>query len=217
MLALTRTHTERIRLTIASWLAKTGITPNQLTTLAIVFAIPAAYFLYMATLANALPINFFYAGIFILIAAGIDTLDGALAQVTHRKTLFGNYYDAVVDKIVEIILFTGLVIAFPLPTFLVIGLSLLVSYTKARVGLVIITDNHDWPSLGERGDRLMLLTVGVFIAFLIPVLYGTPTLLLFLYLIIAATLIGSGQRILYAYQLIQKAEQEGNILPYLKK
>jgi len=217
MITFTRAITKPIVIGIAKIIAKTGITPNQLTTLSIPFALIAAYFLYEGSLNPLNSINWIYAAIWMLIALGIDAVDGALAQVTNKKTNFGNYYDAVVDRIVEIILLAGLAVAFPLLVFLAISFCLLVSYIKARVGLVIVTDNRDWPSLGERSDRLILLWIGVILMIFIPSLQGILVIEIVMYLIVVITGIGSIQRIHFAYHLIKDAEKRGALLPYLKK
>ena len=86
------------------------------------------------------------------------------------------------------------------------------SYAKPRVGLIIVTDNRDWPAIGEHADKLIVLLFGLFLAAL-----GYNYLEYFLYFIALISLIGSIQRMFYAKNLIKEAEKKGTLLPYIKQ
>ncbi|MFH1588371.1 MAG: CDP-alcohol phosphatidyltransferase family protein [Candidatus Diapherotrites archaeon] len=209
MLGQTRSKLKGILLKVMKPLSFLPLTPNQFTFLAVPIAGIAAYYLIQE--------NYFFALIFVLLALLIDLLDGSYAEIKKQKTFFGNYFDAVTDKIVEAIIYFGLTVNYPLHAFLAFAFTMLNSYAKPRIALVIETDNHDWPAVGERADRLLILFIGLILINFIPVIYGFKVIELTLALIASITFIGLIQRIQYAKKLIKKAEKEGKILKYLKK
>ena len=187
------------------------LTSNQFTFLAVILAVVAAYFL--ATQ------QFLWGALFVSIASIWDLLDGSFARAKGDNSLFGNYWDDMVDKLVETCFYFGLAVIFPLHAFLAYSFTMLVSYAKPRVALVIEADNHDWPAIGERIDRLLLVVIGLFAAGLGSYFgFWSPLLIIKIMLtaVIAITGLGFIQRIFYAKQLIEKAKKEGKVLPYLR-
>ncbi len=207
MIGQTRKKIKPILEKIASILTILPITPNQFTFLAIPLAITSAFFIIQQ--------NYFYGLIFVLLSVLIDLFDGSFARLKNQKTFFGNYWDAMIDKIVEGIIYFGFIFNYPLHAFLAFGLTMLNSYAKPRVALVIETDNHDWPAIGERGDRLLLLIIGLFLTNLIKI-QGIDLVKTTLALIVLINFVGLIQRIIYAKKLIKKAVREKKILKYLR-
>jgi len=183
-------------------------TPNQVTLLAIPFALGALYFVIQREWHLAL--------VFALLSGLMDLLDGSVAQIRNQKSPFGNYLDAMVDKIQEVILYAGFAVFYPIPTFLAVSSSLLVSYAKPRAALVIEMDNHDWPAAGERVDRMLVLGVGLLAAPFLPVLLLDQFWNSLLVGISVMCLIGLIQRMLYARKLIHDGEKNGKLLTYLQ-
>mgnify|MGYP001585348352 CR=1 FL=1 len=187
---------------ISSLIARTGINPNVFSSIALIWAVLAAYFIANMYMVSGL--------IFVVLAAVWDAFDGSLARVAHKVTKFGNYLDAMIDRYVEIIILLGFAFSgFFIESFLVVSGSLLVSYAKARTAIVVPIDNHDWPAaIGERFDRLSLLVIGIIISLFFPDIVISEvrfsTMSFFLYLIAAVVYIGSVQRIFYAKSLINK-------------
>jgi len=184
------------------------LTANQFTFLAIPLSVVAAYFLATE--------NYFYGLIFVIFSILIDLLDGSFAEAKKQKSFFGNYWDALVDKMVEAIIYFGLAFNYPLLAFLCFSTTMLNSYAKPRVALIIETDNHDWPAIGDRADRLLLLIIGLLIANFITI-QNIDIVQITLGIITIITFFGFMQRIIYAKKLIKKALREDKILPYLKK
>jgi phosphatidylglycerophosphate synthase len=187
--------------------AKTGVDPNIITFLAIPLALVGAYSIAIG----------FYPGAFIFgaLAMWMDALDGAVARAANRVTKFGNYFDAMVDKYVEMILYVGFCILNPAEygifAILAAAGTMLISYAKPRVALVIATDNRDWPAIGERADRLTLLFFGLLACALFgnfTVLPGFDLLKATLALVALMTLIGSVGRMIYAHRLILEFESK---------
>ncbi len=186
-------------------IAKTGINPNVFSSIALVWAVLAAYFIASMDMVSGL--------IFVVLASIWDALDGSLARVTNRVTKFGNYMDAMIDRYVEVIILLGFAFSgFFIESFLVVSGSLLVSYAKARTAIVVSIDNHDWPAIGERFERLLLLVIALAINIFLPTInlmgFSISTLSFFLYLIAAMVYIGVAQRIFYAKNLINKTSKD---------
>ena len=209
MIGQIRSKVKKSFLLLAKPFAALRIHPNIVSFLGLPLALISAYFI--------LQNDFTFALIFAILAVTMDMIDGSVATLLNKRSNFGNYFETMIDKAVEVILLAPFVILYPLPAFLAISFSLIASYAKPRVALVIITDNRDWPAIGEHGDRLLLLLMGLFISIFYPVINTIPVMELVLYLIFAITLIGTVQRILYAKKLIEEAEKKGMLLPYIKE
>ncbi|MFH0970788.1 MAG: CDP-alcohol phosphatidyltransferase family protein [Candidatus Diapherotrites archaeon] len=183
------------------------INPNLVSLFALPFAGYAAFAYSTGQYAPAL--------IGLLLASVWDGVDGTVARVQGKQTLWGNYFETMIDKLVEILLFLGLAIMHPLAGVAALGFSLWSSYAKPRVALVIITDNRDWPAIGEHADKLVLLFLATLLSVVFPsfsfqiIEYG-------LWAIAFVSFIGTLQRMGYARNLIRIAEKEGTVLPYLK-
>lgn len=132
-----------------------------------------------------------------LFASLTDFVDGAVARYQGRQSAWGNYLEAVVDRLVELTLLLtlapdlGPVVAFA------VAASMFISYCKPRVALVVPADNHDWPGVGDHADRMVVLLLSMLAcqwSFVVGRL-GIAAL---------ALLAGWGalQRLRYAYRLI---------------
>ncbi len=193
---------------VAKPFALLRIDPNMFSLLGPLFAIISAYFISQQLFAEAL--------IFAVVAVSIDLFDGAVARLQNRSSLFGNYFETMIDKLVEIILFIGAAFLHPLAAICALAFSLLNSYAKPRVALVIITDNRDWPAIGEHAERMILFAVGLALSIFSIEAAGFKAFEIFLWTIALVSFFGTIQRIFYAKKLIEEAEKKGNILPYLK-
>lgn len=84
-------------------LRHTGITPNHVTTLSLLFGLSAGvlYASGESRLADG-------AALLFILSALFDHADGELARLTGRTSRFGRYYDLVVGWIVYVALFMGI-------------------------------------------------------------------------------------------------------------
>lgn len=185
------------------------VPPLAISLLGLLFALAFAFF--------ALQGNFLAGFACVLLAAIADAIDGTVARLQKKQSPFGNYIDAVIDKAVDFVIIGSLVFLFPFASALALGLSFLASYAKPRAGLVIVTDNRDWPGIGERGDKIVVLLAGLLLAGFFPVLYSFHVLEAALFLVAAVSFIGVVQRLSFAKKLIGEAERSGTLLPYLKR
>jgi len=163
--------------------AKAGLTPNVASGVGFLLAIIAGVLYYYGTLWPA-AISLLGSGIF-------DALDGAIARATARISKFGGVLDSVLDRAGEIVIYSGVILgglSDPILGLATIGLSLLVSYSRARVeaeGLSLAAIG-----IAERPERLLIL--------LASTLVGQIQLgLLIISAISAVTLV---QRLSYAYR-----------------
>ncbi|MFA5357758.1 MAG: CDP-alcohol phosphatidyltransferase family protein [archaeon] len=181
------------------------ISPNVISIFGLIFAIIGAYFVYSQ--------QWLFALVFFILAPSVDLVDGTVARALKKASPWGNYFETMLDRFVEFVLLGSFVFIFPLGSILALGFSMLVSYAKPRVGLIIITDNRDWPGIGDHADKLVLMMIGLVCAslgFVFVIEYV-------LYIIAFISLIGALQRMNYAHKLILEAEKKGTLLPYIKK
>jgi CDP-diacylglycerol---glycerol-3-phosphate 3-phosphatidyltransferase len=78
-------------------LALTRISPNVLTFIGLVINIVAAFLFGHANAANA-DRMFFYAGLVIFGAGIFDMVDGRVARRNNQVTVFGSFFDSVIDR-----------------------------------------------------------------------------------------------------------------------
>jgi len=188
-------------LKLGKFLGKLGIEPNWVTVSSPLLALVAAYFIFESNLPIAL--------LFIFLSIFADNVDGAIAKACNKKTLWGGYFDAMMDKYVEVILFSAFALSgYVIPALLALSGALVTSYAKARLAITIPIDNHDWPAIGERADRLLLLILGIAASCIYPFIYGHSTINLTLWIIAVITHIGAIQRMSYAKGLIKKHKRK---------
>ena len=185
---------------IGFFFAKTRIPPNVFSSLALVVAAVGALLFYFR--------HYFPAFVFIGIACLWDTFDGAVARAQKRVTKFGYYLEGIIDKWVEVIIYVGFAASgYAFESLLVVSGTLMLSFAKPRAAMVVPIKEHDWPAIGERFDRLLLLNIGLVIFLIWPsVRLGhlkVPTLSIVFGVLFIVVLIGSIQRVLYAKKIIE--------------
>ena len=186
------------------------INPNLVSLLGLLLAIIGAFFVFQQ--------QWLFALIFFILAPTMDLIDGQVARALKLKSNWGNYFETMIDKIVDFAMLGSFVFIYPLASVLALGFSMLSSYAKPRVALIIIADNHDWPAIGEHADKLVIVLVMLLLAsFGITNIAGISIIECGLYLIALIAFIGTLQRMAYAKKLIAKAEKNGTLLPYIKK
>jgi len=165
MLNKERRKFNKISMGVGRLFSKTGLTPNNFTFLTIVSAIVTFYVIVMG--------DFLIAALFILITGFLDFIDGSVARFLKKSTKFGAYLDTIVDRYVEfIIIFAFLFVALPslyLPAivwiFLYLFGSLMTTYSKAAAREKNIIKKEMSIGVIERGERFIILFIGIFLAF----------------------------------------------------
>jgi CDP-diacylglycerol---glycerol-3-phosphate 3-phosphatidyltransferase len=149
---------------IVDGLALTRISPNVLTFLGLVINTGAAILFGFGNQHNYVRMFLFAA--LVIIGAGIfDMVDGRVARQTHQVTVFGAFFDSVIDRYSDVVLFFGLLVFYAranrlfyvfLAAFVMVT-SLMVSYTRARAEALI---GKCKVGFMERPERVVLIILG---------------------------------------------------------
>lgn len=164
-----RTPIERAIRPVGLLLRRTGMSPDHLTILGILFAIAAAFAIAQGALRG---------GLILVIAAALpDLLDGALAKASNTASQRGAFFDSVVDRVTDAVLFGGVAWYFAsnegthiaLLPMAIMGVSSLISYERAKAESLGL---YAKGGLMERAERIIVLCFGLlFDSLLIPVLW----------------------------------------------
>ena len=136
-----------------------GIHPNLLTLTGVIINAGAGW-----ALASG---QFRIAGVIMIIANIFDFIDGKVAERTALASRFGGFWDSVMDRFSDILLFIGLIYLYSsvnrtdyvLITALALMFAVMTSYTRARAESLI-----DKCKVGfmERPERIVLFMIGAF-------------------------------------------------------
>ncbi len=149
---------------IVNGLSLTRISPNALTFIGLLINTGAAILFGLGNQHNYIRM-FFYAGLVIIGAGIFDMVDGRVARQTQQVTVFGAFFDSVIDRYSDVVLFFGLLVFYArgnrlfyvfLAAFVMVT-SLLVSYTRARAEALIGTCKVGFM---ERPERVVLIILG---------------------------------------------------------
>ena len=151
---------------------KLGLTPNKISLIGFILALASAasYVLFTAGSSWLLIL----AVVFLLASGFCDTLDGIVARTFQQTTVFGGFFDSVLDRYADAAVYAAIIIAGlsnPAWGFIwgsVWGLaalvgSMMVSYTRARAEAAGI--KMESVGLAERAERMLILGVVSIIAF----------------------------------------------------
>ena len=149
-------------------LARTGITPNVLTTTGVSLCVLAAILVPFENRLDQLLVYWLAAAIFV-VGSLLDILDGALARVGGKATPFGAFIDSTTDRVGEGAMLAAIALVFSrqgedwavvVAVAAVVG-SFLVSYTRARAEALGLRGDV---GLGSRAERVVLITAGLVFA-----------------------------------------------------
>ncbi len=149
---------------IVDGLALTRISPNVLTFMGLVINTGAAFLFGFANAQNNVRM-FVYAGLVIIGAGIFDMVDGRVARQTQQVTVFGAFFDSVIDRYSDVALFFGLLVYYArgnrffyvvLVAFVMVT-SVMVSYTRARAESLIGSCKVGFM---ERPERVVLIIIG---------------------------------------------------------
>ena len=176
---------------------KIGLTPNKLSIIGFILA-------FCSAIAYAFAPNtswFLLLATFLFLASGFcDTLDGIIARTFQQATMFGGFFDSVLDRYADAAVYVGIIISKLCDPFwglaALVG-SVLVSYTRARAEVAGI--KIESVGFAERAERMLILSGVSIIAFWwLPALsYG----IILLAIISNLTVI---QRVIHVYNSLKK-------------
>lgn len=177
--------------------ARTGLSANFWTSMGLAAAFGAAI-LYGGVTEYAHILG----GIMLLISGFFDVIDGQVARVTGKASKSGEFLDSMFDKIAEVAVFAGLASGGLVPpdlALLAIGLSLLVSYARAKADALQI--NIRGYGIGERAERLLVIAI-------IGMIPDMMALAVFIVIIISAITVA--QRMRYIYRHLKQNDPKDN-------
>lgn len=178
---------------IVRLLAAAGVSPAMVTTAGLIGSVIAAVLIARGDLLAG--------GIVVLVAAGLDMFDGALARATGRATRFGAVLDATFDRISEAAVLFGMLVyeldlgnrEEALLIFAALTGSLLVSYVRAKVEAMGGTMSD---GLFTRTERVVLTSVALITGWLRAGLWVLAVL----------TLLTAAQRLLMAPRALREGD-----------
>jgi archaetidylinositol phosphate synthase len=127
---------------IAAAFGRLGITPNQISVLALIAGIACAYLYYRG--------DFVIGSVLLLVSAVLDLVDGSVARQMNSQTKFGAVFDWIVDKYVDALVLLG------------VGLS----------GIAIISRFLPVPAIADMGVVAFAIIGSLMNTFIKPVVYA---------------------------------------------
>jgi CDP-diacylglycerol--glycerol-3-phosphate 3-phosphatidyltransferase len=120
--------------------------------------------------------EFRLAGIVLIIAGLFDMVDGMVARQLGQETPFGAFFDSIMDRYSDLIMYLGLIIYYGradrINYVVLVGIvmmgSVLTSYARARAECLIPKCKVGFL---ERPERIVLLLIGSFYGFMDPVIW----------------------------------------------
>jgi len=144
-----------------------GIRPNHLTMLGFIGSIVTAFVFAKG--------HFRLAGLLLIVSGLFDMVDGMVARTAKSETPFGAFFDSIMDRYSDLIVYLGLMIYYGnvgrnhyvvLVGVVMMG-SVLTSYARARAESLIPSCKVGFL---ERPERIVLLIIGSFY-YMDPVLW----------------------------------------------
>jgi CDP-diacylglycerol--glycerol-3-phosphate 3-phosphatidyltransferase len=148
-------------------LARTRVTPNQLTALGVTLCGVGAV---LVGFENRNELLFFWLGAAAFIVGSIlDILDGALARVGGKQSAFGAFLDSLVDRVGEGFMLAAVALVFARDEHLVavvltaaaIAGSFLVPYARAKAEALGLRGDV---GIGSRAERVVVISAGLILA-----------------------------------------------------
>lgn len=147
-------YVDAVTAPVGRGLARTGLSPNSLTTFGLVFT---------ATATGLVVTGHPVLGGWVLVVGGLmDLFDGAVARATGRATPFGGFYDSVSDRISDGLILGGLAwwLRDEPRLFLLVVIALVAahvtSYVRAKAEAIDLDCSVGILERGERAVAIML-------------------------------------------------------------
>ena len=154
---------------------KIGLTPNKVSLIGFILAMASAVAYGFAPQFNWMLL---VATLFLLASGFCDTMDGIIARTYQQVTVFGGFFDSVLDRYADAAVFAAIIVAglanagwntiwgalwATIWGLAALSGSVLVSYTRARAEAVGI--KMESVGLAERAERMLILAAVSIIAF----------------------------------------------------
>jgi CDP-diacylglycerol--glycerol-3-phosphate 3-phosphatidyltransferase len=154
--------------TVAKWVIRRPVNPNFLTFGGLILNAVAGILL---------SLGHWFASAWIILLAGLfDLLDGTMARNQGDVTPFGGFFDSVIDRYSDFLLFLGVLVFYiraqsmgpVILAIVALAGATMVPYARAKAETVISKCNV---GVMERAERILLLTGGALFNWMIPALW----------------------------------------------
>lgn len=178
---------------------KIGLTPNAVSLIGLTLAIfsAAAY-----AITQNQPLWILLATILLLASGFCDALDGILARNYQQESVFGGFFDSLLDRYADAAVYAGVIIGGlcdPLWGLAALAGSMLVSYSRARAEAAEI--NMESVGVAERAERILILSIAS-----VAAIFWLPALNIGIVLLAVLSNLTVLQRGLYVYKSLKKKE-----------
>jgi archaetidylinositol phosphate synthase len=145
---------------------KIGLTPNIISVIGLALAIfsAAAY-----AMTQNQPVLLPLAVVLLLASGFCDILDGVLARTHQQASVFGGFFDSLLDRYADAAVYAGVIIGGlcdPMWGLIALAGSLLVSYSRARAEAAGV--KMESVGIAERAERIIILAAASLAAFFWP-------------------------------------------------
>ena len=178
---------------------KIGLTPNAVSLIGLTLALFSAA-AYAITQNQSLWI--LLATILLLASGFCDALDGILARNYQQESVFGGFFDSLLDRYADAAVYAGVIIGGlcdPLWGLAALAGSMLVSYSRARAEAAEI--NMESVGVAERAERILILAAAS-----VAAIFWLPALNIGIVLLAVLSNLTVLQRGLYVYKSLKKKE-----------
>lgn len=184
---------------------RVGLTPNRISLIGFILAFASATAYGLALNNSWLLI---LATVFLLASGFCDTLDGIVARTFQQVTVFGGFFDSVLDRYADAIVYAAILIAGlcnaawgtfwgTIAVLATLAGSLLVSYSRARAEAAGL--KMESVGLAERAERMLILAV-----FSVAAYFWLPAFFYGVALLAVLSNFTVIQRVLYVYKELKK-------------
>jgi len=162
-----KSEIERYVRPVGESLRRTGLSPDHFTVLGLCVAGAAAVAIGAGKMQVAIGAGKMQLGLLLVICSALpDLLDGALAKASNSASQRGAFFDSVVDRVSDSLLFGGVAWfyassdtpQFSIVPFAILGASLIISYERAKAESLGL---YAKGGLMERAERIILLCFGL--------------------------------------------------------
>jgi archaetidylinositol phosphate synthase len=177
---------------------KMRLTPNSISIVGFILALASAVSYALASDQN---LWLLLLAVVLLLASGFcDTVDGIVARIYQQTSVFGGFFDSVLDRYADGAVFAGIIISGlcnPILGFAALIGSMLVSYTRARAEAAGI--KMESVGFAERAERMLILSAATLIAY-----FWLPALNIGIIILAVLSNITVIQRASHVYKILKK-------------
>jgi archaetidylinositol phosphate synthase len=183
---------------------KIGLTPNMISVIGLALAIFSAVAYAMS---QNQPLPLLLAVILLLASGFCDTLDGVLARTHQQASVFGGFFDSLLDRYADAAVYAGVIIGGlcdPVWGLIALAGSLLVSYSRARAEAAGM--KMESVGVAERAERMIILAAASVAAIFWPQVLNIGVLNIGIILLAVLSNFTVLQRSVHVYRILKKKE-----------